>query len=510
MVLQQNERVYIFGKSTPLAQIEVSFQDQNYTGQVDENGVFKFQIGPFKLDHGSDLMVATAQERLILKDVAVGEVWLCAGQSNMEFPMGYDRGLAKEEKLCPQNDIRYFDYPEVAYEGEVNDADYSKHFGFWRKATKHDLKYFTAVGYYFAKKLRERMPDVPVGLLACNWGGTSISCWMSKEALFKAKAGIIWNDFQDKIKGLDIPKYQKDFKQRASNFRTTVFENQVVNWIMTGVSMEEIDKRLAEKGEKREEWVPQPIGPYFEWRPCGLFKTMLQHVAPFTVKGVLWYQGESDANNAPLYERQLVEMIKEWRKLFDKPELPFMIVQLAPFIHQFGDWGNNWPIVRDAQQAVVDKVSNTGLAVITDSGMKWDIHPVRKYPVGTRLALQALNKVYNYDVDCESPRLKNAFLDISKSELILSFSHTYAGLKLADDKEWISGLSVIQGGEYFDHLPIKAINNDEVVLDLTGFDFSEKMTVNLAERDYYCMNLKNSADLPARPGICEVNKNEIS
>lgn len=509
MVLQQNEPVYIFGTGTPLSKIEISFQNKKFTNNVDEKGKFQFKIGPFKIDHGSNLKVSSQDEEILLQDVAVGEVWLCAGQSNMEFPMGYDRELSEEEKECPQNDIRYFDYPEVAYEGEINDADYGKHFGFWRKATKHDLKYFTAVGYYFAKKMQEKFPNTPIGLLACNWGGTLVSCWMSKKALFNADAGSIWQDFQDKIKDLDVPKYEKEFKQRAGNFRTTVFENQVVNWIMTGLSMEEIDQRLAKQAKKREQWVPQPIGPYFEWRPCGLFKTMLKHVAPFTVKGVLWYQGESDANYAPLYQKQLVEMIKEWRKLFDNAKLPFMIVQLAPFIHQFGDWGNNWPLIRHAQQEVVDTVANTGLVVITDSGMKWDIHPVRKRSVGTRLALQALNKVYGINVACEAPRLQNAELNSQKNEITLSFLYAYDGLKIIDHKEWISGLSIIQEGKYFDHLPVKNVCGNKVILDVTGFDFSKKMIINVAERDYYCMNIKNSAGIPARPGECEV-KDEIS
>lgn len=508
MVLQQKVPISIWGRAKADQKIEIKFQNQIFTGTANKNGNFLLKIGPFKVDQGSDLKVSTVNEQIILSDVAVGEVWLCAGQSNMEFPLGYDRELAKEEAALPQN-IRYFDYPEVAYEGELNDADYH-HFGFWRKATKHDLKYFTAVGYYFAKRLSQNLPNVPIGLLACNWGGTLVSCWMDKEHLFKAGAKNIWQDYQNQIKNLNVKKYKAEFKKRTSNFRTTVFENEVVNWIMTNVSMDEIDGRLEKEGKSREPWVPQPIGPYFEWRPCGLYQTMLLHVVPFTIKGVLWYQGESDANYATQYRQQLVQLINNWREVFQNKKMPFLIVQLAPFIHQFGDWGNNWPIIRNAQQWVADHVPYTALAVITDSGMKWNIHPVYKRNVGTRLALQALNKVYQQDIPCEAPRIKNAILNRNNKELTVIFSNCYDGLnlnvsrlKLQEQKEFIDGLTIIQDGIFYDHVPIKRIEQNKIIFNLIGFDLEKKMIISLAEKDYYCVNLKNSAGIPVRPGIVE-------
>lgn len=507
MVLQRDTLVSIWGKAIAGQEVTICFQGKKFTQKADDKGDFTLKIGPFEVDNGSDLQVYTAEKKVTLSDVAVGEVWLCAGQSNMEFPMGYDHELAKEINDLPQN-IRYFDYPELAYEGEIHDADYH-HFGFWRKATEHDLKYFTAVGYYFAKRLSQSMPNVPIGLLACNWGGTLISCWMDKEHLFKAGAQNIWQDYQDQIKDLNVEQYKIRFKKRNSNFRTTVFENKVVNWIMTNVSMSEIDKRLEKEGKKREPWVPQPIGPYYEWRPCGLYHTMLLHVAPFTVKGVLWYQGESDANYATQYREQLVQLIENWREVFQNKNLPFLIVQLAPFIHQFGDWGNNWPIIRNAQQWVVDHISNTALAVIDDSGMKWNIHPIHKRNVGTRLALQALNKIYRQNIPCEAPRLKDALLDVKKQELTLKFDNCYQGLVLKDKCEFIDGVTMLQAGIIYDHIPVKKIEQSVVVLNMQGFNLNKSMTVNVAEIDYCCMNLVNSVGLPARPGKIEV-KNAIS
>lgn len=503
MVLEQGVLVNVWGQARPQATIKVSFQNKKFMGQAKEDGTFLLKIGPFFVDQGSELIVCTDEKKIVLKDVAVGEVWLCGGQSNMEFPMGYDRELKREEQALPQN-IRYFDYPEVAYEGEIHGADYH-HFGFWRKATLHDLNYFTAVGYYFAKRLSQSLKNVPIGLLACNWGGSLVSCWMSREGLHQAHADNIWINFQKKIEGLNIEQYKSDFKKRASNFRTTVFENQVQNWIMTNVSMAEIDRRLAKEGKKREKWVPEPIGPYFEWRPCGLYHTMLLHVAPFTVKGVLWYQGESDANYALQYKDQLQVMIKEWRKLFQNENLPFLIVQLPPFIHLFGDWGNNWPIIRNAQQWIVDHVPNTALIVTTDSGMKWNIHPVYKRKIGTRLALQALNKVYDIDLPCEAPRLQTASLNKKARELTLVFANCYQGLKLLNNQEYVDGLALIQGGIYFDHLPVKRLKGNMIVLDLTGFPLQGELTISLAEKDYYCVNLVNSANIPARPAIMQVS-----
>lgn len=498
MVLQRNKKVTLWGIANHNQTVKIQIQGQNISTQANSNGQFFAELKPLATSFNETLIVKTDQEQLIFHDVAIGEVWLCGGQSNMEFPMGYDCELEKEKKSCPNNLIRYFDYPEVSYTGEIKEFNYDKTFGFWRKCTVDNLKYFSAVGYYFAKKLNEKIPNTPIGLLACNWGGTLISCWMDKETLIKSNGKKILDDYQEQLNKItNLKEYQKNYKLQKGNIHTSMFQDPVTNWIMTGTPMSEVDQKLAKQGKKRETWLPQQIGPYSERRPNGLYETMLKHVAPYTIRGVLWYQGEADAKYADIYQKQLVNMIKLWRNLFKDENLPFLIVQLAPFIHQFGDWGNNWPIIRQAQQWVTDNIPYTALAVITDSGMKMNIHPLSKRNVGYRLAYQALNKIYDQKQLCEAPTLIKAIKKHQK--LKLYFDNVGEGLHLDNSLEWIDGLEIIDHEKIYDHLPIKKIDKEYIILDSTGLDDLKHFIVSICEKDYYCMNLKNSAGIPVRP-----------
>lgn len=170
-VLQRGKRIPVWGSADPGAPVTVTVQGQTATAVADGEGNWTAVLEPLEASLTETLTVTSADETVTFTDVAVGEVWLAGGQSNMEFHMRYDADMAEEQPGCTDGQLRFFDYPEVSYVGQIDEADYGKEYGFWRKCAPEQLERFSAVGYYFAKDLRRGL-DVPVGIIGCNWGGT--------------------------------------------------------------------------------------------------------------------------------------------------------------------------------------------------------------------------------------------------------------------------------------------------------------------------------------------------
>ena len=156
MVLQKDKKVAIWGNTDAGAQVQITMQGQEVWTEADCNGKWETFLGPFSTSFSEEMTITSGKEKLILKEVQVGEVWLAGGQSNMEFHMRYDADMEDEKMVCTNRNIRFFDYPKVSYIGQINEADYSKNYGFWRKAQPNQLERFSAVGYYFAKELQNK------------------------------------------------------------------------------------------------------------------------------------------------------------------------------------------------------------------------------------------------------------------------------------------------------------------------------------------------------------------
>ncbi len=516
MVLQREKMISIWGNTDPGMTVSVSIQGQTVCTNADGNGMWLVRLNPLAVSFREIMTIVSGTQTIVIEDVQVGEVWLAGGQSNMEFHMRYDADYATEKAECTNDSIRFFDYPEVSYVGQVNDADYGKHYAFWRKATAEDLERFSAVGYYFAKDLHQRY-QVPVGIIGCNWGGTPACAWMSEAAVRAGGGQIYLDEYAAAVRDLNMEEYDRKFFAAPTSFNTDLLANPINDMMMMGCSIEQIGAKLLEMGIDLTQITTdfQPaIGPRYERRPCGLYESMLKPLAPYGIRGVIWYQGETDGDSHPeLYRTLFPALIDDWRSLWGE-DLPFLFVQIAPLERWMQCVGEPYAIIRDAQQHTAYTVPMTAMAVTSDVGMRNDIHPKKKQPVGHRLALLAESKVYGDDVLCEAPTLVD--VECQEGKVVLRFDNAGDGLYLAEntpcgeklpDKRFC-GVEIEQDGIQIDSSALNAaVDGDKVVLTGSVIGKNGSTVVRIAQGGWFQVNLYNSAGIPARPVVCDSLQN---
>lgn len=495
MVLQREKPVSVFGTGEDGKEVTVEFQGQKVSAVIKE-GKWKAILAPLTVCEGEELKVFCEDEEIRFQNVSVGEVWLAGGQSNMEFYFRYDADHDAVIENCENPQIRFFDYPEISYEGQLEARDYSK-FGFWRSANKENMDYFSAVGYYFAAELQKKY-QCPIGIVGCNWGGTTACSWMDPSYL-EDNEGKVWlEDYEKAVENLDLEKYIEAFEKNPSNYHHDPFGTPDSEGIMYGYSREGMKKMIAHLMEvtKGNIWkVFRPlIGPRYECRPGGLYETMLKKLVPYAVRGVIWYQGEADVTHPEIYDTVFSALIRCWRDLWQE-ELPFLFVQLTAFREWLpGCTGEKYPIIREKQEKVAETVPNTWMVSIMDVGMEWDIHPKKKAPVGKRLALVAEGKVYGEDILCEAPACDR--MEVSDGEVILYFEHTGTGLSLKGEK--INALELLSAGEKIEEYEATVLK-DRIVIKSDCIRAEKGAEIRFAVCDYCEVNLYNSADFPAKP-----------
>ena len=519
MVLQREKPVAVWGTADAGAAVTVTIQGRMAKTTAKEGGVWQVALPPLHTSFAEEMTVVSGMEKIVLRDVQVGEVWLAGGQSNMEFYMRYDADMADEKGICHNDAIRFFDYPEVSYVGQIDEADYRKQYAFWRKAEPEQLERFSAVGYYFAKDLQQKY-QIPVGIVGCNWGGTPACAWMSRDAVVAGGGQVYLDEYEQAIRTLDMEEYEANFRANPNAWQVDKLADPIADMIMFGCTMEEMNAKLADIGTDTSNFDPAsmlpPMGPKHERRPCGLYESMLKPLVPYTIRGVIWYQGETDGDNHPeVYHTLFPALIRNWRTLWGE-ELPFLFVQIAPLEQWMDCVGAPYTQVRAAQQHTVDTVPGTGMAVITDVGMQHDIHPKKKQPVGHRLALLAMNKVYGADVLCEAPTL--TAVQAGPGKLILTFENAGDGLHLTEKVphgqqvgcETLGGLQVFQNGQLLDTEQIQAaVGGNQVTLSSLEIRAGVPTEVKLAQSGWYLVNLYNSAGIPARPAQVQVQASYV-
>lgn len=326
-------------------------------------------------------------EKIVFENVAIGEVWLAGGQSNMELELQNSENGASELKRCSDSGVRFYYTPKCAM---VNDELLQKESeSCWQVASEENSKAWSAVGYYFAKSLSHKL-GVTVGIIGCNWGGTSASSWVDSETLEKnVYTAEYMIEYQNAVEG-------KTEEQMLSEYEE--YLQYDIEW------NKKAEKCYAEKpdiswSEVQEicgvnKW-PGPMGIANPFRPCALYESMIKRIAPYTLAGFIYYQGEADEDKSDTYYTLLSALIQKWRSEWLDDKLPFQIVQLPMFRYKDAPDTKRWAKIRQAQQKVFDTVKNTGLAVIIDCGELDNIHPKDKKPVGERLALQAMYNTYH-------------------------------------------------------------------------------------------------------------------
>ena len=496
MTLQRQKPIRVWGSTDSGAKVHITLEPVGCSAEAmaDESGAWMAELPSCEAAVNLTMKVSSEEEQVILTDVRIGEVWIAGGQSNMEYFLMFDEQREKVLQDC-REEITFFDYPEVSYEEQLTEKDYSR-FGIWRTCTPENLPYYSAVGYYFAVQLQEKL-QVPVGIVGCNWGGTPACAWLPKEALEDTKGECWLREYEEGIRDLNIELYRKVFQMNPENEHTEPFADNIQKQTQNkmfypGLSREEQKKLL----EMMAQYMGEPmagvpaVGPWSEKRPGGLYETMVTKTAPYTVRGVIFYQGESDDIHADAYAEVLKQLIASWRSLWGE-EIPFLMVQLAPF----GEWlvstGQPYPILRKAQEKAAKELNRVYLCSSSDCGMEWDIHPKNKQPIGERLALLAREHIYGEAVMGEPPEAVQAKL--AGEEVVISFLHG-RGLKLKGSE--IHALEVSDADGTI--IPVEDIKIAEDNLVLKG-TFTVGNKIQFAQTPYYEVNVYNEMNNPVKP-----------
>ena len=491
MVLQQGKRLPVWGTGPDGAEVSVAFLGRTYRTTV-VDGTWKVVMDEAGVCRGERMVIRCGEEAREVRDVAVGEVWVAGGQSNMEFFLRYDADLQEELKREPCDDIRFFDYPEVSYTGQLEVNDYSN-FGFWRTCDPRNLEYFSAVAYYFARKLHERS-GAPVGILGCNWGGTTASTWMDPSYL-EGTPGEVWlSDYEEGLRSLDLEKYERQTASPSWSYTGKPFENAVNEKLFYGFTkrqMQFVCKCGFIYRFMARFWPAN--GPKSPYRPGGLYECMVRQVAPYAVAGVLWYQGESDDVHAEVYDTVLAQLIRCWRDTWQE-ELPFLVVQIAPLGFFFNGEPWKYPLLRRQQEKVAGREKRVWLTTSGDVGLEWDVHPKRKRPIGERLALLAAGHVYGDEVLCDPPQMVR--MEVLDGGIRLAFANVAGGIVCTDPT--VPELAVMREGQQLGGSKIR-FEGDQLILSNGQVHAGDALEVRYAQEPYYESSIFNQAHIPALP-----------
>jgi len=421
MVMQQNSEVKLWGWGKPLENVYVTttWSADTLHTVVDQNGNWSVFINTPAAGQIHEVSIQ-GYNKLTISDILMGEVWLCSGQSNMEWSVNHGINNGEEAaKQAENNEIRLFHvvwrsapYPNIDLKGQ------------WVKCTPETMHPFSAIAYFFGKELNDKT-GYPVGLISSNWGGTPVESW--------------------------IPEYE--IKSR---------------------------KALDAAANKL---------PHFAWAPNEVaytYNAMIAPLLPFKIKGVLWYQGEANVDNAWAYADMLELLVKTWREKFNT-DFAFYYAQIAPYMHYQNDDGVK---VRDAQRRALDVIPNSGMALMSDIGDTADIHPRMKLEAGQRFAQLALNKTYGYgDYPASGPLYIGH--EIKDNNVIVSFSYAKG---LHGTNKTISGFEV--AGEDMLWHPANAIIKKNKVIVYSD-DVQQPVYVRFEWKNSVIPNLFNESGLPA-------------
>ena len=384
MVLQREKEVALWGECDG-EEVTVSLNGRRTSEKVVE-GNFMAKLPPMPAGGPYRLEVTDGRDAIALEDVMVGEVWLAGGQSNMELELQNSFQGDRELEGIAGEQVRYYQVPKKAFFGEEFDREEAS--SAWALSGKDSAKAWSAVAYYYAKEISRKL-GITVGIIGCNWGGTSASAWMSREKLMESgKTDSYVKEYDAIVENQVFEEYLKEREEYIAY--QTEFEKNVGHYYET-CEHPTWDEAISLFGENK---YPGPMGPYSEFRPYGLYEVMLSRVCPYTLKGFLYYQGEEDDHKPETYYELLCALISQWRDDWDDESLPFLLVQLPVFQNEGDPDFKNWPMIREAQMRAFQTVKNTGIAVILENGEYGNIHPTRKEIVGKRLALQAFCQVY--------------------------------------------------------------------------------------------------------------------
>lgn len=472
MVLQQGQPNRVWGWADPGEEIKVAIGDQQHATKAGDDGRWIVALQPLPVG-GPHVLNIRGKNQIAIQDVLVGEVWVCSGQSNMQWSVNqsFDADIEKLGANFPK--IRHITVPQVGTQEAQSNFN-----GSWQVCTPENIGDFSAVGFYFGRQLHQVL-NVPIGLIDNAWGGSACEAWVPRELLAQ----------QPELYGPLLDRWAAIEKRATDPEELAKFEAEVEAWKKASA-----EARAAGKPQPRA-----PQGPDSQLRgqhrPGNLYNGVLHPILGYGIRGAIWYQGETNAGRAYQYRELFPLMIAKWREDWQQGDFPFYWVQLADFRAETSEpKESDWAELREAQTLTMDKLPKTGEAVIIDIGEGKDIHPRNKRDVGLRLARWALAKDYGVSIAHRSPRYKSLQIDGAKA--ILTFDHVGGGLRTFDvgeaigfavageDKKWVWAKGTVTGAN---------------TIEVTAPGVAAPVAVRYAWSDNPVCNVFSAEGLPLTP-----------
>ncbi len=438
MVLQREQPIRIWGWADPGERVTVQLKDQRDETVAGADGRWQLALLPEKAGGPFELVVS-GNNRVSIADVWVGEVWVCSGQSNMRWVVKESADAEQEIASAHYPQIRQVVIPRRTAAVPMDDVAEPLA---WKTATSENVGEFTAVGYFYARELHKAL-KVPIGLINAAWGGTQLESWMSLEAMHQ----------------------HAELREAARAF-------------------ERVPKDSLDRAEKPNRY------------PTLLFNSLIHPLLAYTIKGVIWYQGEANTGRAYQYRETFPLLINDWRIRWELGDFPFYHVQLSSFKALGGDSqnGSTWAELREAQQRAL-ALPRTGQAIAIDIGNTNDIHPRNKQDVGKRLAAIALADSYGRDVVYSGPVYRKHRVDGSR--VFIDFDHLGGGLEAKADAGGLVGFEVAGGDRVF-HPAQATIRGNQIIVTSPAVQKPKAVRYAWAD-DAGTSNLFNKEGFPAAP-----------
>jgi len=439
MVLQEGMKLPIWGTADPAEAVTVTLGDQTAKTTADSNGKWRVEFPPIAGGPHPVTVGVTGKNSITLNDVLIGDVWVCSGQSNMEFGMDMTEDTKKEISQANLPQLRLFCVPKTTSLTPLDDLQGVKSDslqGHWQICSPETLAKdgtwsgFSAVGYFFGREIQKKTVH-PVGLIASDWGGTRAQAWTSLSGLQKDPVLQHLVSEHDRTVA-NYPKAKPVYDVQFAAYRSDLaaWQTNVAPAYKATLDQWNAAVKAAQAAHqpsppKPEPSTPMPHAPHDADGgangPTNLFNAMISPLIPFGIKGVIWYQGESNAGQPQEYRTLFSRLINDWREKWGEGDFPFLFVELASFKAP----GSNWSLLREAQRAAL-ALPNTGMATAVDIGNPDNIHPSDKKDVGKRLALVARHVAYGEKLVCSGPVFDA--MKLNGSSITLTFKDEGGGL----------------------------------------------------------------------------------
>jgi hypothetical protein len=464
MVLQQNAKVNLWGWASPNEKINIQLGWQTAPIEITakSDGTWKTAVDTPQGSEKKYNITIEATNKITLHNILIGEVWICSGQSNMYFPVGKEGGTWKTGVKNYEEEIANATYPNIRIFTVLTKAspkpldDVS---GTWAACSPSTVKTFSAVAYFFGRNLYQKL-NIPIGLISSSWGGTKAEAWTSQNVL---------EENPDFLSILETDaKNEKLYQEKLESYYSNLKKEGIAN--NNDLSKTEIKK--PKKEDNKTSYV--------------LYNAMLHPLINYTIKGAIWYQGESNADQAYLYRSLFPAMVKNWRSDWNQGGFPFYYVQIAPHKSQNPD-------IREAQLLSLKNIPYSGMVVTTDVGNATNIHPIDKQTVGYRLALIARAKTYNENKLVYSGPIYSQ-MKIKKNRVQLFFDYADSGLVQKGDA--LKEFEIAGEDQVF--YPADAKIDGKIVV-VSSSKVKNPTAVRFAWKAVPEPNLFNKENLPASP-----------